>query len=120
MFQSRRDPGMALRPAAQAFAKAKNDWGFNPVVIRAWRCASVPKSRMRGDWPLRFQSRRDPGMALRQTRLFLSGVRRRWFQSRRDPGMALRLGSRCRLAFYAKKFQSRRDPGMALRLGYSD
>mgnify|MGYP000946627147 CR=1 FL=1 len=37
-FQSRRDPGMALRPRGR-FEKNNPAASFNPVVIRAWRCA---------------------------------------------------------------------------------
>jgi len=38
-FQSRRDPGMALRPPLDAPKEGRWAMCFNPVVIRAWRCA---------------------------------------------------------------------------------
>jgi len=63
-FQSRRDPGMALRlgrPTGEELCAKR----FNPVVIRAWRCASTEETERKRNWSL-FQSRRDPGMALRQ------------------------------------------------------
>jgi len=37
-FQSRRDPGMALRQESLTMADPVPT-SFNPVVIRAWRCA---------------------------------------------------------------------------------
>ena len=91
--------------------------GFNPVVIRAWRCAYVTDDRKKHG-AFAFQSRRDPGMALR---LRSRRRERRFaprFQSRRDPGMALRHSATSTCPSPARSsFQSRRDPGMALRHG---
>jgi len=42
-FQSRRDPGMALRHR-DGFPGCQLSACFNPVVIRAWRCAADNRS----------------------------------------------------------------------------
>jgi len=64
-----------------------------------------------------FQSRRDPGMALRRKKNERIRINDDMFQSRRDPGMALRHKKQAVRNELSPKFQSRRDPGMALRLG---
>ena len=47
MFQSRRDPGMALRREELERIGAAGIC-FNPVVIRAWRCAGGKHQADRG------------------------------------------------------------------------
>jgi len=54
-------------------------------------------------------------MALRRRTFHFSETPVGSFQSRRDPGMALRLPSEVPMGRKTVLFQSRRDPGMALR-----
>jgi len=91
------------------------DGRFNPVVIRAWRCATVTVGRLVGRSGRTFQSRRDPGMALRRCHetdkvrglpSFNPVVIRAWRCARSSP---------CASVPKRRSFQSRRDPGMALR-----
>jgi len=64
MFQSRRDPGRALRRWTRP-RKVKLPKSFNPVVIRAGRCANAAQEAIQDTMDAQFQSRRDPGRALR-------------------------------------------------------